>query len=104
MEQDRIARGKVIEDQGKRLAEVEHAVWLTEQNRDWWKAEAERLGVQADRDREAAVEEARSLKQEIAQRDAELAQRDAELAQRDAVMARLCASRWYRLGKKLRAL
>jgi hypothetical protein len=37
MEADRIARGKLIEEQGRRTSELERLVWLTEQDRDHWK-------------------------------------------------------------------
>lgn len=42
VEEDRIARGEVIQTQGDRVAELQRLVFLTEQNRDFWKAEAER--------------------------------------------------------------
>ena len=46
VEADRVARGQVIEAQGRRITEVEGLVFLTEQNRDWHRNEAERLGAQ----------------------------------------------------------
>jgi Sulfotransferase family len=36
-EADRVARGGVIEAQGRRVSELEKLVWETEQNRDYWK-------------------------------------------------------------------
>lgn len=42
VEQDRLARGNFIEEQSRRVIELEKLVWLTEQDRDWWKSEAER--------------------------------------------------------------
>lgn len=40
VEADRIARGKVIEQQGQRVSELEKLVWLTEQDRDRWRRAA----------------------------------------------------------------
>jgi hypothetical protein len=37
VEADRLARGSVIEAQGRRVSELEKLVWETERNRDYWK-------------------------------------------------------------------
>ncbi len=37
VEADRIARGTVIEAQGHQISELQKLVWLTEQDRDYWK-------------------------------------------------------------------
>ena len=43
VEQDRIDRGKLIETLGQRIVDLEKLVWLTEQNRDYWKSRSESL-------------------------------------------------------------
>jgi ADP-heptose:LPS heptosyltransferase/predicted nucleic acid-binding Zn-ribbon protein len=41
VEKDRSDRGQLIETLGQRIMELEKAVWLTEQNRDYWKSRSE---------------------------------------------------------------
>ena len=71
-EKDRNDRGKVIDQQGKQISELHRLVWLTEQNRDWWKAEAGRVQETAD----AHLENEKRLAAERQQLETQLAAAD----------------------------
>jgi hypothetical protein len=90
VEADRVARGRVIEEQGRKSVALESAVYLTEQNRDWHRAEAARLSAELE-------ELDRALRQEIAglRRD---------LVDRDQAIAKTQANWWVRAGRRLKLL
>jgi SAM-dependent methyltransferase len=75
-EADRAARGEVIERQGRRASELEALVHEIEKNRDWHKAEAERVG-------------------------GDLAALQGQLAEREEQIRRGEARWWHRLGRRL---
>jgi SAM-dependent methyltransferase len=93
VEADRVARGKVIEEQGRRSVELTALVHATEQNRDWHQADAARLGAKLA-EREA----------ELGARDAELAAMRSSLAEHEARIAGIETSGWVRLGRRLKLL
>ncbi len=86
-EADRLARGSVIEEQGRRMAGLEAAVSRTEQDRDRHEAQAARI---------AAELEAR-------QRDLglEIERLQSEVARQERAMTELEARWWIRVGRGL---
>jgi chromosome segregation ATPase len=87
VEADRTARGKVIEEQGRRTVELESLVHETEQNRDFHRAEGQRLGA------ELAAREA-ALGSEIAGLQGKLTEREAHIRAAEARW-------WHRVGRRL---
>ena len=114
VEADRVARGQVIEAQGRRTTEVEALVFLTEQNRDWHRNEAERLGAQlalTEQNRDWHRNEAERLGGQLAlteqNRDRhrnEAERLGAQLAAQDEHIARTSSRWWFRLGRRLKLL
>jgi 2-polyprenyl-3-methyl-5-hydroxy-6-metoxy-1,4-benzoquinol methylase/uncharacterized coiled-coil DUF342 family protein len=90
VEADRVARGKVIEDQGRRVVELESLVHETEQNRDFHRAEGERLAAELAA-REAAL-------------GAQIAGLRQKVAEGEEHMRRIEARWWHRLGRRLRLM
>jgi 2-polyprenyl-3-methyl-5-hydroxy-6-metoxy-1,4-benzoquinol methylase/septal ring factor EnvC (AmiA/AmiB activator) len=90
VEADRIARGEVIERQGRRTVELEALVHETEKNRDHHRAEGERLAATLKEREQSLGDEIVGLRRGLAQRDDRIARTEARW--------------WFRLGRKLRLL
>ena len=100
-ETDRLARGEVIEQQGLKSAELHRLVWLTEQNRDWWKTEAEQKSQEAAETRCSLQMRIGALEQALTGRAEELAASHHELQEHLRSLETLRSRWWFRLAHRL---
>ena len=100
-EADRLARGEVIEQQGRESVELNRLVWLTEQNRDCWKAEAERKSQEVADMRHSLQMQIDTLKQALTGQEIELAASQHDLQAQLQTLEALRSRWWFRLAHHL---
>lgn len=100
-EADRIARGRVIEQQGQQSVELHRLVWLTEQNRDWWKAQTEQRSREIDDIQSALHLRIEGLEADLTRQGIELSTSRRDLQGCLGSMAELRNRWWFRLARLL---